>query len=176
MLNHTTSRQVFCQNPSQAESRLNTGHVTWEVSLEIETAMRTTSHLAASLSSRSPKTWLVGGWATPLKNIYSSIGMMTFPTNMEKSSSHVPVTNQMGFGLPPWPSHVVAVASGAVLVRPTSGAGAMPQADLRGAVAGAWFHWGFLLSMAWFKANLMGTHVYISLYVYLLYIYIYIYA
>ena len=37
---------------------------------------------------------LVGGWATPLKNMSSSIGMMTFPTEWENKKwqpNHQPV-------------------------------------------------------------------------------------
>ena len=34
---------------------------------------------------------LVGGWATPLKNMSSSVGMMTFPTEWQHKI-HVPVT------------------------------------------------------------------------------------
>ena len=36
--------------------------------------------------------WLVVEPPTPLKNGSSSVGMMTFPINMEKYKSHVPVT------------------------------------------------------------------------------------
>jgi len=35
--------------------------------------------------------YLVGGWPTPLKNMSSSVGMMTFPINME--SHKIPVPN-----------------------------------------------------------------------------------
>ena len=41
--------------------------------------------------------------STPLKNMSSSTGMMTFPTEWEKKS-HVPVTtNQIYMGKPPFP-------------------------------------------------------------------------
>ena len=35
-------------------------------------------------------TYLVGGIPTPLKNMSSSVGMMTFPINMESHKIHVP--------------------------------------------------------------------------------------
>ena len=39
-----------------------------------------------------PSSILVGGIPTPLKNMGSSIGMMTFPIYMESHKRHVPVT------------------------------------------------------------------------------------
>ena len=38
--------------------------------------------------------WLVGGWFTPLKNMSSSIGMMTFPTEWENKIHGNQTTNQ----------------------------------------------------------------------------------
>ena len=46
-------------------------------------------------------TWAVGGWATPLKHMSSSIGMMTFPTEWE-NKIHVPVTTNQAISTGPW--------------------------------------------------------------------------
>ena len=60
-------------------------------------------HLDSCQALNQLQNWidhLVGGWATNLKNMSSSVGMMTFPIFLGKSSSHVPgcsrkTTNQM---------------------------------------------------------------------------------
>ena len=50
--------------------------------------------LMNAFTSRQIQSWLVV--STPLKNMISSIGLMKFPINMEKKSSHVPATtNQL---------------------------------------------------------------------------------
>ena len=42
-----------------------------------------TNNLSYTFVGQQKEQQLVGGWATPLKNMSSSIGMMTFPTEWE---------------------------------------------------------------------------------------------
>ena len=47
----------------------------------------------SSTNKRHVLPCLVGGWATPLKNVSSSVGMMTFPTEWEKKKGLTPPTS-----------------------------------------------------------------------------------